>query len=231
VSAVAILGLHRVGPLPAGSWETWFWISEATFERFLDELSAEGWEPVSLELFLAGLDYPAMLPPRTALITFDDGYHATAEAALRVLAERALAGVFFVPSDFVGGMNDFEAGTDEPREKICSVADLAALEAAGISVQSHGASHTAFTALRAEEQERELRESKAALERVPRVDVRAVAYPYGELGDAGVAQRAGYVAAFGYGGTSFAVIDADRWALPRLALGPDSDLRAMLEAA
>src|SRR3712207_7736820 len=45
----------------------------------------------------------------------------------------------------------------EPQERICTAEDLAALESAGISVQSHGASHTAFSRLSPADQDRELR--------------------------------------------------------------------------
>ena len=228
-ATVAVLGFHRVGPLPPWSWETWFWLPEETFVRFLDELAEGGWEPVSLDAFLDALDGGGELPERTALITFDDGYRATAECILRCLGARSWPGVFFVPSDFIGRANGFEAETDEPDEELCSEEELAALAHGGISVQSHGASHRGFSSLEPAEQVAELRRSKEALERVPGVRVEALAYPYGDVGDPGSARAAGYRAAFGYGGTPFAMGAADRFRLPRLALGPDSDLTALLE--
>jgi len=55
--------------------------------------------------------------------------------------------------------------------------------------------------------------------------VRLLAYPYGDPGDAevpDVLRRAGYDAAFVYGGGAFALPASDRYRLPRLAMGPDT---------
>ena len=136
-----MLGFHRLG-VPPGSWETWFSVDEQTFGRFLRTLRRGGWKLISLDEFVAGLDEPSQLPERSALLTFDDGYRFSARTALRLLA--GSPAVFFVPSDFVGRTNEFEADTDEPEEPICNHEDLRALVRGGIAVQSHAASHTAF---------------------------------------------------------------------------------------
>ena len=134
---VVVLGYHKVGDPPPGSWETWYLVPEETFRRQLDDLGRHGWEVVDLEGFLMGLDEPDLLPERAALITFDDGYRSICDAALRNLRDFGYPGVLFVPSDFIGRTNDFEADTDEPREPLCDVDDLRVLERNGISVQSH----------------------------------------------------------------------------------------------
>lgn len=228
-ATVAVLAFHRVGPLPPGSWETWFWLPEATFVRFLDELAGGGWQPVTIETFLDALDRNAELPERAALITFDDGYRATADCVRRCLGERGWPGVFFVPSDFVGRTNGFEAETDEPDEELCSADELAVLARSGISVQSHGASHRPLSTLDRGEQLDDLCRSKATLEHATGAVVETLAYPYGDVGDSAAVRAAGYRVAFGYGGGAFRLAAADRFHLPRLAVGPDTDLSAFLE--
>jgi peptidoglycan/xylan/chitin deacetylase (PgdA/CDA1 family) len=226
---VVVLGYHKVGAPPAGSWETWYLIPEETFRRQLDDLGRHGWEVVDLERFLAGLDEPDLLPERTALITFDDAYRSICDAALRGLREFGYPAVLFVPSDYIGRTNDFEADTDEPRERLCDVDDLRELERNGISVQSHCASHRPFSSLTESEQAFELARSKGALEGALGRRVGAVSYPYGDAGrDPDAAERLlrclGYRAAFVYGGGRFAAEAAARYRLPRLAVGPDTDL-------
>jgi peptidoglycan/xylan/chitin deacetylase (PgdA/CDA1 family) len=226
---VVVLGYHKVGDPPPGSWETWYLVPEETFRRQLDDLGRHGWEVVDLERFLTGLDEPDLLPERAALITFDDGYRSIREAALRGLREFGYPGVLFVPSDYIGRTNDFEADTDEPRERLCDVDDLRELERNGISVQSHCASHRPFSSLAEIEQTDELAGSKAALERALGKRVDALSYPYGDAGRdpdaaARLLRRLDYQAAFLYGGGRFAVEAADRYRLPRLAVGPDTDL-------
>jgi peptidoglycan/xylan/chitin deacetylase (PgdA/CDA1 family) len=163
------------------------------------------------------------------LITFDDGYRSIREAALRGLREFGYPGVLFVPSDYIGRTNDFEADTDEPRERLCDVDDLRELERNRISVQSHCASHRPLSSLAESEQADELAGSKAALERALGKRVDALSYPYGDAGRdpdaaARLLRRLDYRAAFLYGGGRFAVETADRYRLPRLAVGPDIDL-------
>ena len=42
--------------------------------------------------------------------------------------------------------------------------------------------------------------------------------------------ESGYRAAFGYGGSPFELVGADRYRLARIAMGPDTDLPAELSA-
>ena len=62
----------------------------------------------------------------------------------------------------------------------------------------------------------------------------ALTYPYGDAGrdpeaSARLLRRLDYRAAFLYGGGRFAAEAADRYRLPRLAVGPDTDLAEELE--
>jgi len=47
------------------------------------------------------------LPPRAALITFDDGYYDNLKNAFPILAERNLPAIIFLTSDFIGGKSPF----------------------------------------------------------------------------------------------------------------------------
>src|SRR2546430_9174208 len=73
---LAILGFHKIGGPPAGGWDTWFYVSEATFSSFLSQLQEGAWHVIDLQTFLVGLAAPASLPTRSALLTFDDGYRS-----------------------------------------------------------------------------------------------------------------------------------------------------------
>jgi peptidoglycan/xylan/chitin deacetylase (PgdA/CDA1 family) len=231
-AGIAVLGFHRVGGPPAGSWETWYLVREDAFRAHLDYLDDEGWVFIALRDLVAALDGRAELPARSALVTFDDGYRATGHAALRVLGERGVPAVFFVPTDHVGDTNAFEADTAEPPEPICGWDELRRLEEAGISVESHGASHAALSGLDPDERDDELRRSKAALEAALGKRVDAVAYPYGDAGGTAASTLAdlGYRVAFGYGGGPFTLGAVDRFHLPRIALGSDTDLARELAA-
>jgi peptidoglycan/xylan/chitin deacetylase (PgdA/CDA1 family) len=209
-------------------------MSRETLRDHVRLLDDRGWEVISLSRLVAALDGGQALPERAALLTFDDGFAATARSLPECLD--GLPGVAFVPTDYIGHANAWNAETAEPRERICGMAELRALERAGISVQSHAASHRAFSSLDADEREDELGRSKRALERGLAKTVDAVAYPYGDAGAEPEAleaslTRVGYRLAFVYGGAPVRLAEADRFRIPRIALGPDTDLAEELDVA
>jgi peptidoglycan/xylan/chitin deacetylase (PgdA/CDA1 family) len=233
VRRIAILSYHKVGPPAAGGWETWFYVPEATFAEQLAALREGGWQPVDIATFLRGLTEPEVLPERAALITFDDGYRSLREVALVWLERFGYPAVLFMPTDFVGRTNVFDLES-EPEERLCDWDDLRELVRRGVAVQSHGASHRAFSELAPAERALELEGSKAVLEAELAQAVELFAYPYGD--DAGTPPdvrealvRAGYLAAFGYGGGTVSIPSTDPYRLERLAMGPDTDLMTALE--
>jgi peptidoglycan/xylan/chitin deacetylase (PgdA/CDA1 family) len=234
MSRLAILSYHKIGPPAVGGWETWYYVPTQAFEAQLLWLRRAGYEFIDLPNLLRSLDDATVLPSRAALVTFDDGYRNNLTAALPVMQRLGVPGVVFVPTHYIGGTNtwDYLKGP-EPHEPICTWEELRELERGGVRVESHSASHPFFSNLTEDEQLTELRESKRTLEEEMGRSVELIAYPYGDPGrDPAVSQRllqqAGYRAACLYGGGAITLPGADRWRLPRLAMGPDSDLAAML---
>jgi peptidoglycan/xylan/chitin deacetylase (PgdA/CDA1 family) len=241
---LAILGFHKIGEPPPDGWETWFYISEAVFVEQLSYLREEGWQVIDLSTFLKGLEAPKSLPERAALLTFDDSYQSMRTVALPLLLQFGYPAVLFVPTDYIGGRNTFDAA--EPEEALCDWDDLVELERQGVSIQSHGTSHRPFSGLTPVEQEEELRRSKAKLEEGLGKRVEAFSYPYGDDGASSypydhdrassqvlrkvreTLKRAGYRAACLYGGGPNRLPAADPYRLTRLAVGPDTDLQAAL---
>jgi peptidoglycan/xylan/chitin deacetylase (PgdA/CDA1 family) len=226
--SVAVLGFHKIGEPPDGSSPTWFYIAEQNFTKQLTFLREEGWTVIDLATFLIGLDQPESLPERSVLITFDDAYQSITGAALRCLQQSNFPAVLFVVSDYIGKSNAFNCGV-EPKEPICTWDDLKLLEQEGISIQSHSASHSKFSRLNITAQREEIFGSKAVLEAGLSRSVTTFAYPYGDSGSDGSAvakilREAGYRAAFLYGGGMIDLLDFNCFQLPRIAMGPDTDL-------
>jgi|SRR5215208_2069547 len=242
---LAILGFHKIGEPPPDGWETWFYIPEATFVEQLSFLREDGWQVIDLASFLKGLAAPNSLPEWAALLTFDDGYRSMRTVALPWLLQFGYPAVLFMPTEFIGARNIFDAA--EPEEALCDWDDLIALERQGVSVQSHGASHRPFSDLTLIEQEKELRQSKTTLKAGLGKRVEVFSYPYGDDGVSSypyddddeassrvlrkvreTLERAGYRAACLYGGGLTSLPAADPYRLTRLAVGPDTDLQAEL---
>jgi peptidoglycan/xylan/chitin deacetylase (PgdA/CDA1 family) len=233
---LAILAYHKVGAPPPGSWETWYSVPTPTFERQLRNLVEHGWEAVDVATALDGLSHPERLPPRSVLITFDDAFASLAGDARMSLAGFGFPAAVFVPTDYVGDWNRFDANTDLPREPICDWSTLRRLDRAAVSVQSHGVSHRPFSELDPETQRDELRRSKKVLEAELGKPVEVFSFPYGDQGTESHAldrelERAGYRAACLYGRGVNRLPVEEPYRLARIAMGPDTDLEVELEAA
>ena len=227
---MAILGYHRVGSPGPDGWEKLFQITERTFAAQLDVLAEGGWEVIDVGRFLAGIADPASLPERVALITFDDGHRCLLDVALPHLCERGYPAVLFMPSDFVGRTNEFDEGA-EPEGQLCDWPELRELAEAGVSIQSHCATHRALSELSSAERREELIRSKLALEHGIGRPVEMVSFPFGDDADGALRrelEEIGYRAAFLYGGEPLRMPARDRYRLPRVTMGPDTDLRATL---
>lgn len=228
---LAILSYHKIGAGPGG-WDTWYYVSEAIFETQLTWLHKDGWQTIDCAAFLRGLREPESLPERALLLTFDDGYRTMRTVAMPILQRFAMSGIVFVPTAFIGGMNTFDAG-NEPDEPMAGWDDLRALEQGGVSVQSHAVSHPSFSKLTPSQMEEELRDSKLTLEAGLGKSVEVFAFPYGDGGmnpeqTTELLRKTGYAAACLYGGGPVTLPASDPYRLTRLAMGPDTDLAAVL---
>jgi peptidoglycan/xylan/chitin deacetylase (PgdA/CDA1 family) len=230
---LAILGYHKIGGPPPDGWQTWFYVPEEIFVGHLNYLREHGWQVIDLLALLRGITAPESLPERAALLTFDDGYRSIRTVALPWLLRFGYPAVLFVPTDYIGGINEFDTGA-EPEEPVCDWDDLRELERSGVSIQSHGASHRSFSKLGLPEQEEELARSKITLEAGLEKPVEVFAYPYGDGGTdpqltCRTLERAGYRAACLYKGGPSPLPIVEPYRLTRLAMGPDTDLQVALE--
>lgn len=228
---LAILGYHKIGKAPGG-WDTWFYIPEDIFVEQLRFLQESGWQVIDAAAFLRGLEDPATMPAKAALITFDDGCKQFLDVALPALRRFKFPSVHFIPTDYIGKLNSFDAGI-EPDEPIFDWADLQEAERWDVSIQSHATSHQAFSELSAQQLEQQLRESKAVLEAGLNKRIDLFAFPQGDEGKdpavTGLAlKQAGYRAAYLYGGGPVRLPMTSPYRLARLAMGPDTNLEVEL---
>jgi peptidoglycan/xylan/chitin deacetylase (PgdA/CDA1 family) len=182
---------------------------------------------------LDALNGNGALPAKSVLITFDDAYESLLENAQPILKRFSAPAAVFAPTQFIGATNLFDHGV-EPLERIADWNTLAALEEAGISVESHGYSHRSFSSLSLLEIQQELEFSKEAIRENLGKDSRMFAFPYGDFGvdkdeiDSAL-RRAGYDVAFLYGGGTFELGQTPfPLFLPRLAMGTGVNLDELI---
>jgi peptidoglycan/xylan/chitin deacetylase (PgdA/CDA1 family) len=162
-----------------------------TFERQLQVLRRLRFRPLSAEEWLRfhGMR-TARMPPRSYLLTFDDGFLDAVEAARRHPAHHPQ---IFVPTAAVGRSLEWA-----PDDALADWQDLRSAARAGIAVGSHGRHHRPLAGLEAaalgEEVAGSLEDLRVQLDRVLPV----LAYPNGRHDHAAraAALAAGYQAAF-----------------------------------
>jgi peptidoglycan/xylan/chitin deacetylase (PgdA/CDA1 family) len=190
-------------------------IEPSLFRGHLETIAEVGARVVSLDRLAAELRSGCPAEP-TVAITFDDGAASVADNAAPLLAERRLPATVFCVAGHVGGRTDWlSEPASLPRVRLAGSSTLAGLARNGFELGSHGMTHLPLALAEASTLEREVVDSKDALEQATGAAVRWFAYPYGSAPrDRALVERtyAGAVA----GGNRAATAGADPWAIPRI---------------
>ncbi len=135
---IAVLLFHQVSDTPIESAHGVDliqrpWITPAAFDALLGKLAAQGYTVISLRSaldYLEGKSDGASLPPKPALITFDDGYRSALTQATPILRKHhAVATMFF----------EGHATDNASMQGRLDSADLTTMERSGVwSLESHG---------------------------------------------------------------------------------------------
>lgn len=197
-TAVAIY-YHRV---PSGE--------RARFARQMDHLLR--WvEPIR-----ADRTEPLRPGTRSVIVTFDDGWASFLESALPELQCREIPATLFAVSDFLDGDDQHL-----PIERLVSEQELRSLDPRLVTVGSHSATHSVMTVLPEPEARREVRESRATLEKILERPVKLFCFPYGRFNEALIemCREAGYTRVF-TGLPFVALSDPQEFATGRIRVDP-----------
>lgn len=148
------------------------------------------------------LDAPAPTATAWAGISFDDAYVSVLENAVPELAARKLPFTVFVPTGSLGGRPSWVRSTWHPfwREEVMSAEQLAGLaRLPGVTLGSHTVTHPRLDQVSPAAMERELRDSKRALEDLLGRPVTLLSFPHGAWNSTVVncARAVGYTRLFG----------------------------------
>ena|SRR2546422_723823 len=190
-----ILMYHKVDQIPPGARYRRNYVLPEQFEAQLAALARWGYRTVSFADWLAYRRGAGTMPRRPIILTFDDGYRSTHSIAWPALRRHGCTATVFLVSDSIGGTNAWD--TEEIQEPLLGPAEIADMQAAGITFQSHGKTHAALTRLAPDRLAEELAASRAALATLLGRDITILCYPYGKQNPAvrAAARQAGYEAA------------------------------------
>jgi peptidoglycan/xylan/chitin deacetylase (PgdA/CDA1 family) len=172
---------------------------------------------VTFSALLNALGGKKPLPPRSVVLTFDDGYGDFWSDALPLLQLYNFAATVFVTTGWVRDAVD--RATKPPPGRMLSWAEIQELAKSGIEIGSHSHSHSQLDQLTNEELRAELVGSKERLRERLGVEVLTTAYPYG-YSSARVrraVRQAGYYGAAAVRNRTLAG-EVDPFAVPRLTI-------------
>jgi peptidoglycan/xylan/chitin deacetylase (PgdA/CDA1 family) len=179
---------HSITPgngVPDSKWS----VSEKCFRNQIDLLQSEGWTTACVR-DLANAD---LLPLRTVVITFDDGFENNFEHSFRHLSAYGMKATWFMVTGDIGGQSSW-SDDDAPVRQMLSEAQLKEMAAAGMEIGAHTRTHARLTELDSGSIADEIAGSKKDLEDMFDFTVDSFAYPHGLFDDNCVeaVRKAGY---------------------------------------
>lgn len=226
---VAILMYHAFAP--ARSRASRYVVPVDRFEAQLRSLLRRGHQPLSLSAYLAHRRDHTFPPPRSFVVTIDDGYSDVEELAAPVLRRLGVPATIFVVQGAIGGRNDWDREGPLAGRRILDAAALERLEGAGFELGVHSTTHRPLSGCSEAALAEEIAmASRRLTERFDRV-VPAFAYPYG-VADPAARATVGSAGLIGLGiDEGLACPASYRDYLPRIEVhGTDSPRRIALAA-
>jgi peptidoglycan/xylan/chitin deacetylase (PgdA/CDA1 family) len=170
-----VLMYHRVVETPPVNTKFNLHITREDMERQLRFLKARGFETVTFEDLLL-----RRAPKKPVILTFDDGYESNYRHLLPLLEKYDMKAVLYVLGNRKHRSNFWDVPKGEPQASLLRPAQIKEMAAGGrVEFGSHSMNHTPLTEIGARQAEREVGDSKKALEDFLKKPVVSFSYPYG----------------------------------------------------
>jgi peptidoglycan/xylan/chitin deacetylase (PgdA/CDA1 family) len=191
---LSILMYHQVGVFPRPAAHRALFCHVDRFRAQLAYLKAMDFTVLNMAQARACLFEGHPLPPRSVVLTFDDGYENFREHAWPALSEHGFSGTVFLVSDLLGKASGWLGDEFTEHPPLMSASTVRQLASEGVEFGSHACSHPRLSQLDEAQMRREIFDSKAALEDLLGHEVPDFCYPYGDYNARTVAlvQEAGY---------------------------------------
>ncbi|MBI4589384.1 MAG: polysaccharide deacetylase family protein [Candidatus Rokubacteria bacterium] len=155
-------------------------VSPATFRHHMASLARDGFRVLALSTVAEHLRRGEAFPERSIAVTFDDGFVNTYTTGFPVLQKYGFSATVFLVTGHVGRVNDWPSQPRQiPRLPLLSWPQIEEMGRHGICFGAHSVSHPLLPAIPRREAEREIGESREAIEAYLQRPVEFFAYPYG----------------------------------------------------
>ena len=162
------------------------------FAQFLDCLNKRQYAPR-----LVSQSDPEAIPPRSCMLTFDDGFESFFHHAFPELEKHSYKATIFPVAGLIGKRSLWDVF---PSQNHLNAAQLRAIAEAGHEIGSHGMTHADLRLLGDKDLRHELSDSKKMLEDFTGTAVRSISFPFGSWDDRvwHLARECGYTHATSY---------------------------------
>ncbi len=196
--AISILMYHQVGHFAPMQAHRANYCHVRRFAAQMELLARLRYQVLDLDQAVACLTGRRLIPARAVVLTFDDGYANFADSALPILNGYGYPATVYAIAGWLGRPMTW-AGNEpnRPTPPLMSADQLRRVRTGRISVGAHSMRHVKLGELAPQIQQRELEDSKAALEDILGEPVRHLCYPFGSFNQDTVhaAADAGYASA------------------------------------
>lgn len=172
-AGVNILTYHSISDAPGPTS-----IPSDIFRAQMDALDQCGYSVISLAEFVDWHGGKKEINPRSAVITFDDGFADFADLAAPIIQSKGWSAITFLPTGCIGGHDSWE-GEGVPLRPLMSWQQITDLAEAGIEFGSHTVNHVDLTTLKSEQLQKELSASREQIAERLGKPTRFFAPPYG----------------------------------------------------
>lgn len=185
---VPILTYHSISPHTDAQspLQRFYDVAPDSFIREMQYLKDAGYVVISLDFLVRALDQNITLPPKSVILTFDDGWQNQYSYAFPILKKYGFTATFFIYTNAIG--HDYFLTWDQVR----------VLNDSGMTIGGHTESHTYLLSIHDENRLRkEIIGGKGIIEDQIHQKIYLFAYPYGDYNDniIKVVKDAGYIAA------------------------------------
>ncbi|MET7455995.1 polysaccharide deacetylase family protein [Streptomyces sp. NPDC005574] len=178
MTAVPVFLYHSVSNDPP-RWLAPYTVSPRTFVRHLNMIADSGLSVVPLRELVTTLLGGPPLPPRSAVLTFDDGYADFASTVAPLLAGRGLPATLYVTTGGMRTSTSLSGCGLFPSATMLSWAQLRELDTAGFEIGGHSRTHPQLDTLPRSSVREEVGGCKREIEDALGHPVEPFAYPHG----------------------------------------------------
>jgi len=188
-------------------------IHPVNFTRHMEFLRRNHYNVISLDELVKSMEQSKSLPPKSVVITFDDGYRDNYTYAFKTLKQYGFPATIFVVTDEIG------------KEGHLTWKQIREMGKNGITIGSHTRTHAYLPDISKEEQMEQIEGSKRILEKRLGHRVNFFAYPTGGFSEQikGIVKEAGGYRAACTTNRGYSRLNKDLYELKRLRFGDEDN--------